>query len=107
MTVADTLRNAIKQVEEKTQKDAHNQKVQKNEYKKMLSLLNQKNPKKQEGLNLICYKSLAYCCGLSKPCLHRDTALAILEISKDKFKEIKNKMHKEFMEVKSNGKSII
>lgn len=70
------------------------------QFKKMLDLLQQKNPKKQEVHGLLCYKSLAYCCSLTKPCIYRDTALAVFGISEKQFQLIKNETHQQFMEAR-------
>jgi len=47
-----------------------------------------KNKIKQAQKEL-CYKSLAYCCGLEKPCSHRDKALKALCLDKEDYKMLK------------------
>jgi predicted metal-binding transcription factor (methanogenesis marker protein 9) len=45
-----------------------------------------------------CFSSLAYCCGLEKQCLWRDSALQALKISPSRFKEMKDKFTKELID---------
>ncbi len=39
--------------------------------------------------NILCFKALAYCCSLDKPCSNRDLALEMLGLSKKTYTELK------------------
>jgi len=51
----------------------------------------------EEIRNLLCFKSLAYCCGLQKNCIHRDIVRALLGIDDERYVEMKNKLDEMFM----------
>ena len=38
----------------------------------------------------LCYKSLAYCCGLEKPCYDRNKAIKELGLTKKEYKILKD-----------------
>ncbi|MHA1409119.1 MAG: zinc-ribbon domain-containing protein [Candidatus Odinarchaeia archaeon] len=48
--------------------------------------------------NLLCYKSLAYCCALDKPCANRDLALELLGISKSEYTELKEELDRKILQ---------
>lgn len=56
------------------------------------------NGASDEILTLICYGSLAYCCGLKKPCVWRDSALNLLEISAKDYEKMKKEFHDKIMD---------
>lgn len=43
------------------------------------------DPQMKEILGITCYGNLAYCCGLQKNCIRRNTALQILHISPEEY----------------------
>ena len=44
---------------------------------------------KKTPRDMLCFKSLAFCCGLKKPCLKRDLYMKIYSIPKKDFSAIK------------------
>ena len=52
----------------------------------------------EKACGSLCYKSLAYCCDIFKPCMYRNAVLDSLNISMKEFREKKMKMHREFGE---------
>ena len=68
-------------------------------WRKIISLLKKEKLSKEdveEALGMLCFRSLAYCCGLEKKCPYRDTVLAILGISEEEYKEVKKKADEMF-----------
>ena len=49
--------------------------------------------------DLLCFRSLAYCCGLDKPCLMRDTVRAILGIDDATYETLKDEFDKRIKEL--------
>jgi len=60
------------------------------------------NGESEEILTLICYGSLAYCCGLNKGCVWRDSALNLLDVSTKDYLKLKKEFHDKIM----NGKTL-
>lgn len=52
----------------------------------------------EKAFKALCYGSPAFCCDITKPCLHRNGMLDALNISIKEFREIKMKWHEEFIE---------
>ena len=52
----------------------------------------------ERACGALCYESLAFCCDITKPCLHRNAVLDALGISMKEFRERKMKLHGEFVE---------
>jgi hypothetical protein len=52
--------------------------------------------------NLLCFKSLAYCCSLEKPCSNRDLALKLLSLDKRDYIELKEELDRKFIGRKSS-----
>jgi len=61
-------------------------------------------PSEDEIRSLLCFKSLAYCCGLKKPCIYRDAARALLGISDEEFVRLKEELDRRFMECAPQGR---
>ncbi|MHA1754131.1 MAG: zinc ribbon domain-containing protein [Candidatus Odinarchaeia archaeon] len=56
--------------------------------------------------NLLCFKGLAYCCSLEKPCSNRDLALELLGISKYEYRKIKERIDREILERRKHSNNI-
>ncbi len=60
--------------------------------------------------NILCFKALAYCCPLDRPCSNRDLALELLGISKTVYKNLKEEFEGKLLNYISEsgiqGKSI-
>jgi predicted metal-binding transcription factor (methanogenesis marker protein 9) len=53
----------------------------------------------KEIRDLLCYNSLAYCCGLKKPCAYRDAARALLGITDEEYARLKEELDKKLHKV--------
>ena len=51
----------------------------------------------KELFSLLCYKNIAYCCGIEKDCYWRDIVLFIIGISKENYKNWKEEVGKNFI----------
>jgi len=72
---------------------------------KVADLLKKLKFKKPE--DMLCFDSLAYCCGLEKDCFKRTLYMQINNISKEKFLKIKSKCDKMFKETTSCKTEVI
>ncbi|RLF38078.1 MAG: hypothetical protein DRN00_04830 [Thermoplasmata archaeon] len=71
-------------------------------WKKMVNLLKKDKLSEEdieEAFGMLCFKSLAYCCGLEKKCPYRDTVLAILGITEEEYLEVKKKADEMFRKI--------
>lgn len=59
------------------------------ELKNILLTYKEKTPKTEEEINdvmsILCFKNIAYCCGVKKNCFRRDIVLKIFGMSKENY----------------------
>lgn len=58
----------------------------------------------KEASAITCYGSLSYCCGLEKPCIERDLALKLLGLTKEDYKQLKNRFHEQIVNASKEKK---
>jgi len=46
----------------------------------------------KKAMSITCYKSLAYCCGLTKDCMMRDSCRQALGVDDETYVEVKERM---------------
>jgi len=52
----------------------------------------------EKAFSGLCYSSPAFCCDISKPCLHRNAVLDALGVSLEEFRKRKMRWHDRFIE---------
>lgn len=60
-------------------------------------------PLKNIVKNLLCFKALAYCCSLDRPCANRDLALELLGVSKKSYESVKEELELKLLGIRENG----
>lgn len=52
----------------------------------------------EKAFKALCYSSLAFCCDITKPCLHRNAVLDTLGVSLKEFRKRKMRWHEKFID---------
>jgi len=89
--VEEYLEEAEKKVREAQQLREKAREVQE-EWEWVIRALREEEFDRKRVRKLLCYESLAYCCGLQKPCIFRDTAMALLGISEEEYERLKKEL---------------
>jgi len=99
----NTINKILKEIKEEEEKEINKIKNQfkgySKEFKKLYNLIKKYKNKKtfteeelKEIFSILCFKNLAFCCGIEKTCYKRDTVLYVLGISKEEFAKRKIEM---------------
>jgi len=91
----EEIKKEYERLIEEKQREAKS--VQKSLGKMIKALKGEIELSEDEIRSLLCYKSLAYCCGLQKPCIFRDAARALLGISDEEYVRLKEELDRKFM----------
>lgn len=58
----------------------------------------------QDIMNITCFKSLAFCCDLVKPCSARDSAISNLGLSTSEYSKLKREFNNALIRLLSGKK---
>jgi len=95
--IIDELREYIVELEKKNKQEVEALKARLIILEKYVNKKPENETEIKELFSLLCFNNISYCCGIEKDCYWRDLVLFILGITKEQYKEWKEKIGMEFI----------